>query len=233
MIVLLDARVRTRRDALLLDTVRSHLQDTIRAAEPSLVMCFVNENTPTGLPDEFERVHTLPESAGGPSNFLDRLAKERHATEDVLRLAPLAGPLRPPTVAEAMMEARAAASGPAVVVRVRRLPSRLHPAFLQPLPLAAMEGGRLVTHARLKPWSQVLAEGGVDAGLAAILPFDSGLEGAGSQFLPRLPYVDGSLELIPNELIVAGRYREHEYRRYVEIGPHEGSGLEGLLYETA
>ncbi len=232
MIVLVDARTRSRRDTMLLGAVSNHLQAAICAAEPSRVIYFVHKDTPIELPADTERQFVLPQSTDALSIFLDTTAHGDPVFEDVLRLAPLAGPLRLQTVAEAMA-VHAECVQPTAIVRLRRLPSREHPAFLQPLPLAAMNNGKLVTHARLKPWSQVIAEGGVDADLEALLPFESNIEGAGSQFLPRLPYADGSLELIPKELITAKRYRDPECRRYVEIGPHEGAGLEALLYETA
>lgn len=232
MIVLVDARTRSRRDTMLLGAVSNHLQEAIRAAEPSRVIYLVHEDTPIELPANTERLSIAPGSADALSIFLDGPTRGEHVLDDVLCLAPLAGPLRSQTVAGAL-SVHAEYVEPTAIVRVRRLPSREHPAFLQPLPLAAMDNGKLVTHARLKPWSLVIAEGGVDADLAALLPFESSLEGAGSQYLPRLPYADGSLELIPKTLITEKRYRDPERRRYVEIGPHEGEGLEALLYETA
>ncbi|QJT09438.1 hypothetical protein [Oceanidesulfovibrio marinus] len=236
MIVLVDARAWSQRDVELLAAAAEYLREAVHAAAPSRKVWMVNEASPITPPDSAE-AYAPPAGTGTEwSTILDSFLASREVAgrevyEDILYLSPLAGPLRAQTVQEAV-SLHADAPSAQVIIRVRRLPAREHLVFLQPLPEEAMRDGALITHARLKPWPQVIAAGGLDADAASLLPLTPELDGCGSHCLPRLPYADGALVLVPAALIASRRYKDAAQHCYVEIGPNQGVGLEGLLYET-
>lgn len=236
MIVLVDARAWSQRDVELLAAGAEYLQKAVHAAAASSKVWMVNEASPITPPDSAETFAPPAGTGAEWSTILDSFLAShesagRMVRQDVLYLSPLAGPLRAQTVQEALA-LHAAAVSPRVIIRVRRLPAREHPVFLQPLPEEAVRDGALVTHARLKPWPQVIAAGGLDANVASLLPLTPELDGCGSHCLPRLPYADGALVLVPTALVASRSYTDAAQHRYEEIGPDQGDGLEGLLYET-